>query len=134
MAGAVTVDRISSLNISLTRGTRFDGPINAAGEGGAVNVTIDESSVWSLTGDTWVTKLTEPDGLDPRERAQTARRRQDSPLTDCRKAGRARDTAGCRAVSRAAARRPGPSGFADRRTCAISGFDRRADPGLPASR
>jgi hypothetical protein len=54
MKGNIYVDEISSLEISITDGTLFEGTINPDGEGGEVNVTLDESSTWTLTGDSYV--------------------------------------------------------------------------------
>lgn len=63
--GDITVDTISTLNISLTDGTSFTGTINIVDneEGGtAVSdnavVTIDEDSTWTLTGDCTITSIT----------------------------------------------------------------------------
>ena len=56
LEGAVSVDSISSLTLNLT-GSAFTGSINANQEGGSVSVTLDESSSWRLTGDSWITEF-----------------------------------------------------------------------------
>ena len=55
LSGKITVDSISSLNLSLTNGTTYEGSINTDGAAGTVNVTLDSSSTWTLTGDSYVT-------------------------------------------------------------------------------
>jgi hypothetical protein len=66
--GAVKVGDNSSLTLELTEGSAFTGSIdgnivNASGESvsteaGTVQVTLDESSTWTLTGDSYVTGFT----------------------------------------------------------------------------
>jgi hypothetical protein len=66
--GAVKVGDNSSLTLELTEGSAFTGSIdgnivNASGESvsteaGTVQVTLDESSTWTLTGDSYVTAFT----------------------------------------------------------------------------
>lgn len=58
MSGKIIVDKISTLSLSLTNGTDFTGTVNSQNEGGAVSVTIDATSKWSLTGDVYLSKLT----------------------------------------------------------------------------
>ena len=53
LIGFITVDSISTLSINMT-GSDFTGSINAEQEGGAVHVTMDEGSSWTLTGDSYV--------------------------------------------------------------------------------
>lgn len=57
LSGKITVDSISSLNLSLTNGTTYEGSINTDGAAGTVNVTLDSSSTWTLTGDSYVTSF-----------------------------------------------------------------------------
>lgn len=54
LSGAVTVDSISSLALNLTDGSSFTGSIS--GEG-STRVTMDASSVWKLTGDSYVDSI-----------------------------------------------------------------------------
>lgn len=63
--GSIIVDTISTLDFALTNGSTFTGTINIVenAEGGtAVDnnavVTVDEGSVWTLTGDCTITSLT----------------------------------------------------------------------------
>ena len=53
--GNILVDEISCLNITMKNGTSFTGAINPDGEAGAVDVTLDDKSTWTLTADSYVT-------------------------------------------------------------------------------
>ncbi len=65
--GAIKVGADSRLTLELTEGSAFTGSIdgkitNAKGETvssetGTVSLTLDDSSVWTLTGDSWVTEF-----------------------------------------------------------------------------
>ena len=67
LSGAVLVGDDSSLTLALTNGSSFEGYINgeilnAAGEQisadvGTVSVSLDASSVWTLTADTYITEF-----------------------------------------------------------------------------
>ena len=57
LEGNILVDEISSLDLSMTSGSTFTGAINPDGEGGTVNVTLDETSTWTLTADSYVTSF-----------------------------------------------------------------------------
>ena len=67
LSGAVLVGDNSSLDLNLTNGSSLEGCIegkitNAKGETvsdetGSVTITLDESSTWSLTGDSYVTEF-----------------------------------------------------------------------------
>ena len=56
LTGSITVDRISTLSINMTE-SDFTGSINAEQEGGAVHVTMDEGSSWTLNGDSYITSF-----------------------------------------------------------------------------
>ena len=58
LSGNVIVDSISSLDLALADGTVFTGAINADGAAGTVNVSLDGSSQWTLTGNSYITSLT----------------------------------------------------------------------------
>ena len=67
LKGAVKVGSDSTLTLNLTEGSSFDGSIdgsitNASGatvstDVGTVSVTLDGSSTWTLTGDSWITEF-----------------------------------------------------------------------------
>ncbi len=58
MEGDITVDSISSLDMSLSNSSAFTGAINSSGAAGEVNVTLDGTSTWTLTGDSYITSFT----------------------------------------------------------------------------
>ncbi len=58
MEGSITVDSISSLDMTLSDSSTFTGAINTSGAAGEVNVTLDGTSTWTLTGDSYVTSFT----------------------------------------------------------------------------
>jgi len=58
LTGAITCDSISSLTFKLTNGSVYTGAVNTTGQGGTVNVTVSSGSTWNLTGDCYVTSLT----------------------------------------------------------------------------
>ncbi len=67
LSGAIKVGSDSKLTLDLTEGSSFTGSIdgsivNASGatvsaEVGAVSVTLDESSTWTLTADSYITEF-----------------------------------------------------------------------------
>ena len=48
--------------LNLTEGSRYTGAINPDGAAGSVSVTIDESSTWTLTADSFVDSLDAAEG------------------------------------------------------------------------
>ena len=56
--GNIIVDSISSLDFSMTEASSFTGAINSDGDAGTVNVTLDDTSTWTLTADSYVTSFT----------------------------------------------------------------------------
>lgn len=56
--GKIIVDAISTLDMQLQNNTAFTGTINEDGVAGAVKVTLDETSKWVLTGDSYITEFT----------------------------------------------------------------------------
>jgi len=55
--GKILVDSISSLKFSMSNGTEYVGSINPDGAGGVVDVVLDESSTWTLTGDSYISSF-----------------------------------------------------------------------------
>ena len=53
ITGDITVDDISSMNLYLTNGSYFKGTINGNKTGCVVTVTIDSTSTWELTGNSY---------------------------------------------------------------------------------
>ena len=58
LSGKITVDDVSSLNIKLTKKSSFTGTINSSKQEGTVKVTVEKGSTCTLTGDSYVTSLT----------------------------------------------------------------------------
>ena len=52
--GNILVDEISSLVLTMKNGTSYEGAINPDGDGGTVDVTLDDDSTWTLTGDSYI--------------------------------------------------------------------------------
>ena len=61
MEGVITVDEISSLELTLAEGTVFTGQIVSDGE---TDVVIEEGASWILTGDSYVDSLEVSGNLD----------------------------------------------------------------------
>lgn len=55
--GNILVDEISTLNLTMKNGTNFNGAMNPDGEGGSVDVSMDETSTWTMTADSYVTSF-----------------------------------------------------------------------------
>ncbi len=63
--GDLLADDVSSLNLYLSEGSLLNGAINPDGEAGEVYVEIDDDSVWTLSGDSYITSLTcDADAVD----------------------------------------------------------------------
>ncbi|MBO4549062.1 MAG: Ig-like domain-containing protein, partial [Abditibacteriota bacterium] len=56
-AGPISVSTLSSLNMTMDGESSFEGYINNAGPEGDVAVTVTGGSVWTLTGDSWISSL-----------------------------------------------------------------------------
>jgi hypothetical protein len=57
--GAISVDSISTLNMSLTNSSSYTGAINSDGTSASVlSVTLDSTSTWTLTADSYITSFT----------------------------------------------------------------------------
>ena len=57
MNGKIRVDDISALDMTLQQGTQFTGAVNTENMSGTILVTLDNSSKWVLTGDSYITEL-----------------------------------------------------------------------------
>ena len=55
--GDIYVDSISSLDMSITNGSNFKWAINTDNASQNIKVTLDKSSTWTLTADTYITSL-----------------------------------------------------------------------------
>lgn len=57
VSGNIQVDSISKLHMNITEQSLYKGAINTNGTKAPVTVTIDGSSTWTLTGDSYIAKL-----------------------------------------------------------------------------
>lgn len=57
LEGNIIVDEISTLDLTMKEGSVFNGSINQEGNEGEVKVTMDSTSKWVLTGDTYITEF-----------------------------------------------------------------------------
>ncbi len=57
LKGSVRVDAISTLSLSLTKGASFTGTIDEKGEGGTVDLVMDDSSSWKLSADAHISSF-----------------------------------------------------------------------------
>jgi hypothetical protein len=58
LKGTITVGSTSTLNLNLKSGSTYKGKINTSGQSGTVNVSVAKGTTWTLTGNTYVTSLT----------------------------------------------------------------------------
>lgn len=58
ITGNITIDSTSSLNLNLSSGSTFEGAINSSGTTGTVAVNIASGCTWTLTGNSYVSSLT----------------------------------------------------------------------------
>lgn len=64
LAGDLVADSISSLNITLTNSASLAGAINADGAAQSAALTLDASSVWTVTADSILSTLSDADGIE----------------------------------------------------------------------
>jgi hypothetical protein len=57
LSGEIIVDSISSLELTLSDESDFTGTINPGGTAGDVSLTLANDSVWTLTGDAYLTSF-----------------------------------------------------------------------------
>lgn len=63
LTGDLSADDISSLTVSLQNGSTLTGAINAEDSAKSANLALDESSTWYVTADSYLTCLTDSDGI-----------------------------------------------------------------------
>lgn len=63
LTGDIEVNNISTVTATLQNGSSLTGAINSANTGKEVNLTLDASSAWNVTGDSFLTCLADPDGM-----------------------------------------------------------------------
>ena len=66
LVGTVVVDEISTLNLTLTGGSSWEGTVNPDGAAGRVSVKLAEGCTWKLTADAYVSAFDgDLDSVDP---------------------------------------------------------------------
>lgn len=55
--GNIIVDEISTLTLTISENSSFEGSINAKQEGGKIMVNLDDTSTWKLTADSYITSF-----------------------------------------------------------------------------
>ncbi|MCQ4638378.1 hypothetical protein NE619_16735 [Anaerovorax odorimutans] len=59
--GNIKCDKISTVALNLTEKTSFKGAINSADTAKSASISLDKSSTWTVTGDSYVTAITNKD-------------------------------------------------------------------------
>ncbi len=67
LSGDIVADAASSVTLELVNGSNLIGAISTSNEGRVVNLTLDESSTWTVTADSYLTKLNDEDGISDTE-------------------------------------------------------------------
>lgn len=57
LTGKILVDKISSLNMTMSGSSTFKGAVNPDGDAGTVNVTLKGNASWSLSADSYVSQF-----------------------------------------------------------------------------
>ncbi|NJD59482.1 MAG: hypothetical protein C3F13_03385 [Anaerolineales bacterium] len=63
LTGNLVADSISNLTISLENGSTLEGTINAEHSAKSANITLDKTSSWTVTADSYITCLNDADGI-----------------------------------------------------------------------
>jgi hypothetical protein len=63
MTGDMTADSISTITATLSGSSALTGAINAANTAESVALTLDSTSTWTLTGNSYITSLSDTSGL-----------------------------------------------------------------------
>jgi len=61
LGGDITCDQISSISIILKNNSRLSGAINKENSGGIVSVSLDATSVWNVTANSYITVFSDED-------------------------------------------------------------------------
>ena len=63
LAGDLVADSISTLDVTLQNGSALTGSINPDNTAQVANLTLDATSTWTVTADSHLTCLDNPDGI-----------------------------------------------------------------------
>jgi hypothetical protein len=62
--GEMIADEISSINLTLQNTSIWTGAMNQANTARSANISLDASSQWIVTADSFITTITDPDGIN----------------------------------------------------------------------
>jgi hypothetical protein len=63
LSGDMIADSISSITATLQNGSSLTGSVNPDHTAGTVNLTLDSTSTWTVTADSYLTSLSDPSGI-----------------------------------------------------------------------
>jgi hypothetical protein len=63
MVGNLVADSISSINVTLQNGSSLTGSINSAKTAKAADLTMDASSSWNVTADSYLASFSDANGI-----------------------------------------------------------------------
>lgn len=63
LKGDLSADKVSSISLTLQNGSTLEGAIDAEHSAKAANLTLDRSSTWTVTADSYLTTLTDSSGI-----------------------------------------------------------------------
>lgn len=63
LTGDMVADSVSSINATLKNGSSLSGKINADNSAKTINLTLDATSTWNVTGDSYLTSLSDSGGI-----------------------------------------------------------------------
>jgi hypothetical protein len=63
LSGAVNADEISTVSLTLQNGSTLNGAIDSANKAKQASLTLDASSTWTLTADSYLTVLSDEKGI-----------------------------------------------------------------------
>jgi hypothetical protein len=63
LAGSITADKISSVELTLKNGSSLKSAVNPTNSAKAMKLTLDVTSSWNVTANSYVSTLSDPDGI-----------------------------------------------------------------------
>jgi hypothetical protein len=63
LTGDLVADSISTISVTLQNGSSLIGAINSDNKGKEVNLTLNATSTWTVTADSYLTCLTDTAGI-----------------------------------------------------------------------
>ena len=63
LTGSITADAISTISLTLQNGSAYKGAINSEKTARQIDLFLDSSSIWNVTGDSYLTSLQDASGI-----------------------------------------------------------------------